>query len=146
MLGMNAEVREVVHAALERKGLTQAELARRIGMERANLHRLLSGKSGRVPEAWQKIFDELGLELTAKPKEGELDLEGYRYRRDYIDQATDEFLQKQYGHMFNPEQLAQIRPHFRQAIQETELFYKRQEWAEEDKKGEQEKGQKKDEI
>lgn len=69
MLGMNAEVRDAVKAALEEKGMTQAELARRVGMERPNLHRLLSGKSGQVPETWQKIFNELGLRLTVEPIE-----------------------------------------------------------------------------
>lgn len=68
MTGMNVEVREAVKTALERQGLSQAELARKVGMERGNVNRLISGKSGQVPEAWQKILDALELELVAIPK------------------------------------------------------------------------------
>ena len=42
--------------------------ARAVDMEPPNVSRLLSGASGRVPETWQKILDELGLELIAVPK------------------------------------------------------------------------------
>ena len=69
MTGMNSEVREAVKAALGQKGMSQAELARRLGMERGNLNRLLQGKSGQVPEVWQKVLDELGLKLVAVPDE-----------------------------------------------------------------------------
>lgn len=121
MTGMNADVRDAVKAALEQKGMTQAELARRIGMERPNLHRLLSGKSGQVPEAWQKILKELGLELTARPVDGELDVEAYRARQAYIDERTDKFLDEYFKDQ--PESLKKsMRPHFRNAVEQTELF------------------------
>lgn len=68
MTGMNKEVRQAVKNRIEELGLTQAELARRTDMERSNLHRLLSGKSGQVPDSWQRVLDALGLELTVQSK------------------------------------------------------------------------------
>lgn len=66
--GMNKEVRQAVKNRIGELGLTQAELARRADMERSNLHRLLSGKSGQVPDSWQRVLDALGLELTVQAK------------------------------------------------------------------------------
>ena len=70
MTGMNESVREAVKQAMKGRKLTQRELARAVDMEPPNISRLLSGASGRVPETWQKILDELGLELIAVPKRG----------------------------------------------------------------------------
>ena len=68
MFGMNERVRQAVKDAMAERELSQGKLAERVGMERPNITRLLSGRSGQVPEAWQKIFDELDLELVAIPK------------------------------------------------------------------------------
>lgn len=65
---MNSEVIKAVKQNMQDAGVSQGELAKRIGIERPNLTRLLSGRSGRVPDNWQKILNELGLELTVQKK------------------------------------------------------------------------------
>lgn len=66
--GMNEEVREAVKREMERRELSQGELARQLEMERPNLTRLLSGRSGKIPKVWQDVLDALDLELVALPK------------------------------------------------------------------------------
>ena len=65
---VNEKVRNTVKQQMLRKDLNQTTLAKRVSMSRVNLVRLLSGRSGQVPESWQKVLDELGLELAAVPK------------------------------------------------------------------------------
>lgn len=62
------EIRQLVRHMLAEKGMTQFELARRIGMSPQQLSRLLQGDSGKIPVGWQKVFRELGIELTAKTR------------------------------------------------------------------------------
>ncbi len=52
-----------IRAAREAAGLTQAELARRAGMSRAQLHQLETDWRGRVPDVRtvRKLADELGV-------------------------------------------------------------------------------------
>lgn len=47
---------------------SQEELGELVHMAQPNVARLLSGRSGRVPETWQRVLDALGLELVAVPK------------------------------------------------------------------------------
>ncbi|GGR31495.1 hypothetical protein GCM10008957_47770 [Deinococcus ruber] len=68
MTGMNDRVREAVKLAMKERDMSQGKLAARLDVERPSVTRLLSGTSGKVPELWQKILDELGLELIAVPK------------------------------------------------------------------------------
>ncbi|WP_229776532.1 helix-turn-helix domain-containing protein [Deinococcus ruber] len=65
---MNDRVREAVKLAMKERDMSQGKLAARLDVERPSVTRLLSGTSGKVPELWQKILDELGLELIAVPK------------------------------------------------------------------------------
>jgi transcriptional regulator with XRE-family HTH domain len=65
---MNKVVTEQIKRVMEKQGVSQGELSRRTGIERPNITRMLSGRSGKVPESWQKILDELGLELVVKSK------------------------------------------------------------------------------
>ena len=65
---VNERVRNTVKQQMLRRDLNQTTLAKRVSMSRVNLVRLLSGRSGQVPESWQKVLDELGLELVAVPK------------------------------------------------------------------------------
>lgn len=53
---------------MQAMGLSQTKLAAKLGLKRTVLTRMLSGNSGSVPKNWQRILDELGLELTVKPK------------------------------------------------------------------------------
>ena len=68
-MGMNETVRQAVKNKLESRGLSQADLAKAVGMERPNVTRMLAGRSGQIPDNWQKILDFLDLELIAREKE-----------------------------------------------------------------------------
>ncbi len=67
-MDVNEKVRNTVKQQMFKKNLSQTKLAEKLSMSRVNLTRLLSGRSGQVPESWQKVLDELGLELVAVPK------------------------------------------------------------------------------
>lgn len=67
-IGMNEQVREAVRREMERRELSQGELAKLLEIERPNLTRLLSGRSGKIPKVWQDVLDSLDLELVAIPK------------------------------------------------------------------------------
>ena len=68
MTGMNEQVREMVKVQMQKRELSQGELARKTGLVRPAVSKLLNGSVGKVPENWQRILDELGLELIAVPK------------------------------------------------------------------------------
>ena len=61
---MNTTVRAKVKEAIRERQLTQSELAERLGVERQYVSLMLTGKRGGVPDKWQALLDELGLELT----------------------------------------------------------------------------------
>lgn len=65
---MNGEVRSFVKQVMREKGISQTELAQRTGLERSAVTRLLSGTVGKVPENWQRILDELQVDLIAVKK------------------------------------------------------------------------------
>jgi transcriptional regulator with XRE-family HTH domain len=66
---MTETVIKQVRQLMEKQGVSQGELSRRTGIERPNITRMLSGRSGKVPESWQKVLDELGLELIVVSKQ-----------------------------------------------------------------------------
>lgn len=68
MTGMNEQVREAVRQAMKKQQLTQAEMAQRLETSQPALAKMLTGRVGKVPDQWQKLLDELGLELVALPK------------------------------------------------------------------------------
>lgn len=59
----NLRIREAMKAALQRRGLTQAQLASRLGIKQPSVTQLLSGTYGKVPQSLLHALDELGLEL-----------------------------------------------------------------------------------
>ena len=67
-IGMNEEVREAVKREMEKREVSQGELAKLINVERPNLTRILSGRSGKIPKVWQEILDTLDMELVALPR------------------------------------------------------------------------------
>lgn len=67
--GMNEEVRNFVKQAMLEQDLSQGELARRTGLTRPAVTKLLNGVVGKVPENWQRILDELGIEIIAIKKQ-----------------------------------------------------------------------------
>lgn len=65
---MNEQIRETARRALKERKLRQADIAEEIGLSQPEVARLLTGRVGRVPDAWQKLLDALDLELVAIPK------------------------------------------------------------------------------
>ena len=65
---MTDEIRHAVKVALAQKRLTQGQVAERVGITPQHLSRMMQGDRSNVPEAWQKVFDELGLELSVRSK------------------------------------------------------------------------------
>ena len=61
-------IREEVHVAMVRQRLSQVGLAERVGLTPQHISALLNGHRGRLPEAWLKILDDVGLELVVRPK------------------------------------------------------------------------------
>ncbi len=67
---MNEQVRQAARKRMKAQGITQEKLAEMTGMQQPNVARLLTGRSGSIPDNWQKVLDALGLELVAVKKEG----------------------------------------------------------------------------
>lgn len=65
---MNDRIKTAVRVELARRGMTQKELAERIGMAPSQLSATMIGRDNKLPPTWQRIFDELDLELAAIPK------------------------------------------------------------------------------
>jgi ribosome-binding protein aMBF1 (putative translation factor) len=63
-----AEVGERIHAAREAAGLTQRELARRMGTSQAAIDRLESGGVGATLTTLQGVATALGLEVNVELK------------------------------------------------------------------------------
>lgn len=68
MTDMNERVREEVRVAMARRNINQSKLAETIGVSRQYLSDYMSGKAGDMPRLWQKVLDELGLELVVQAK------------------------------------------------------------------------------
>lgn len=66
---MNERIREAVRIELARRRSNQTRLAHKVGVTPQYISDIMNGKSGNVPTVWGRIFDELGLELTVKPKD-----------------------------------------------------------------------------
>jgi len=73
MVPMTNHLREEVRVAMVRRRISQTELAKRVGLSRQHISHLLTGHRGKLPEAWRLLLDELGLELTVRPKQSEED-------------------------------------------------------------------------
>ena len=65
---MTEHIRDEVRVAMVRRHVTQGEVAERLGISRQHLSAMLSGRRSRLPDAWEKLLDELGLELVVQPK------------------------------------------------------------------------------
>lgn len=66
---VNERIGAAVKDALKRRGMTQAQLARELGMKPSNLSNMLAGHTSAMPARWQDILDRVGLDLTALPKD-----------------------------------------------------------------------------
>ncbi len=65
---MTEQIREAVRIELAKRKWSQSELARRIEKSPQFISQIMGNDRGDVPEYWQNIFDELGLELVVKAK------------------------------------------------------------------------------
>lgn len=71
---MNDHIRSVVKQVLKQRGITQLELAQKLGMKPPHISRMLSSGAdggGKVPENWEAILEALQLELTVQPSSKE---------------------------------------------------------------------------
>lgn len=68
MDAMNPRIRRAVRVALAEREMNQSDLAKELGMKPQYVSNLLTGQVGRIPSAWQKVLDHLGLELVAVKK------------------------------------------------------------------------------
>ena len=73
---VNKEIGDAVKVALKRKGVTQAQLARSLGMEPSNLSNMLAGKGSKVPKRWREVLEFAGLDLTVRPAQAPEGAEG----------------------------------------------------------------------
>lgn len=69
-LEVNDDIRAQFLAQLKEKNISQAELARQLGVPRQHVSRALTGENpqGKMPPIWAKMLEALNLELTVKPK------------------------------------------------------------------------------
>lgn len=66
---VNSEIRTSIREAMSRQGLTQVDLAKRLGISPPALSQVLSGRRGTMPESLMDVLHALGLTLEAVPTE-----------------------------------------------------------------------------
>lgn len=62
-------IRQRIRARMQERGLTQAELARQLGIKPPSLAQILSGRRGLVPASLLNVLQALDLQLDTFPKE-----------------------------------------------------------------------------
>lgn len=67
-MNMTEEIRAEIKRLMRQKGLTQRDLAAKLGISEKSLSRTLRDR-GQPPGLWPAIFDEFDVELTLKRKE-----------------------------------------------------------------------------
>ena len=67
MASMNEEIRTRVRQQIKARGLSQGDVAKALNMERPNITRMLAGRSGQVPENWERLLSFLDLRMTVQP-------------------------------------------------------------------------------
>lgn len=68
---VNERIRVQIRVAMTERGVTQAELARQLGVKPPSLAQILSGKRGTIPESLMDVLQALGLTLEAVPTQRE---------------------------------------------------------------------------
>ena len=66
-MDVNERIRVQIREAMSTQGLTQAELARQLGIKPPSLAQVLSGKRGTMPSSLMDVLHALGLTLAAVP-------------------------------------------------------------------------------
>lgn len=64
-------IREVIRNTMQQHNLSQAELARRLGIKSSSMAQILSGKYGKIPQSLIDVLNALDLELTVQSKPNE---------------------------------------------------------------------------
>ena len=67
-MSVDAHIRREIEEAMRRKGWTQSELARRLGVKPQSIYPILKGTRGKQPRSLVAILDALDLELEVRPK------------------------------------------------------------------------------
>jgi len=67
-IGVNDAIRAVIRAHIEKTGLSQAEVARQMGLEPQELNRALQSR-GKIPLVWVTILHHFKLKLTVEPEQ-----------------------------------------------------------------------------
>ena len=65
---MNQQIRQAIKDRLKQQNLTQEALGHLVSMSQPNVARALAGRSGSVPDTWERMLEALDLELIAVPK------------------------------------------------------------------------------
>lgn len=62
---VDQHIRHRIRTEMAAQGLTQVELARRLGIRPPSLSQILSGSRGKVPQSLLDVLNELGLTIQA---------------------------------------------------------------------------------
>lgn len=65
VMDVNERIRLRVRDEMTRQGITQAELARRLGVKQPSIAQIMSGKRGTIPQSLMDMLEALGLTLEA---------------------------------------------------------------------------------
>lgn len=65
---VNERIREAVRVELARRASNQAQLADKVGVSKQYISDVMRARAGNVPAVWQRILDELDLDLVVVPK------------------------------------------------------------------------------
>ena len=75
-MNVNEEIRARIREEMTRQNITQAELARRLGVKQPSVAQIMSGKRGTMPESLLDLLCALGLTLKAVPLDAQAERPG----------------------------------------------------------------------
>ena len=67
---VNDRIREAVRVELAKRASNQAHLAEKVGVSKQYISDVMRARAGKVPAVWQRILDELDLELIVRSRKG----------------------------------------------------------------------------
>ena len=70
-MSMDARIRADILGHIEQQGISQVEVAKRIGVAPQSVNRFLKGERGSLPKSMVDVLDALDLELHVRPKKRE---------------------------------------------------------------------------